>query len=263
MGKTILCGCSKGGVSKTVSTYNVGAQLAMKGNRVLLIDSDPQASLSIITGLDPEDYLGRNLTSLLNDIDREIDIHDCIVPLDPGLKKDCTGSVSIIPTDIAMVNGDLDFISRPGNDRLLKNILDDIKDEYDFICIDSLPSLGIISINDIAASDYIIGCVEPGYQAYRGVGYYKQVVDKLIKSYKYKTEFIGIIISKITRSNDSKDLTDLLRTEYNVLGEIPLSVEVSKGEFEGLPISTRKPGHIASQGYSDVADYIISRAKGE
>ncbi len=264
MAKVIVFGNQKGGVAKTTSTYNVATQLALKGNRVLMVDSDPQASLTIITGLVPEDYLDTNLTVLLNDTQGNIDVHDCIIPLDIiDTSDEELGSLSIIPTDIAMANGDLDFVSRPGNDRLLKNVLKSLDEEYDYICIDSLPSLGIISINDISSADYIIGCVEPGYQALRGIGYYKQIVDSFIKGYGYNAQFIGVIITKVAHNNDSKDISEVLHNDYNVLGEIPLSVEVSKGEFEGIPISKRKPGHIASREYSDVADYIISISKGE
>ena len=254
MAKTIIFGNQKGGVAKTTSTYNVATQLSMKGYKVLMIDSDPQASLTIITGLAPEDFLQNNLSALLNDEDASIDIHKCIIPLNEE------GTLAIIPTDISMANGDLDFVSRPGNDRLISNLIDDVADEYDYVCIDCLPSLGIISINDIAAADYIIGCVEPGYMALRGIEYYKQVIDNLTRKYKYKNEFLGVIISKIARNNDSRDITEALHAEYPILGEIPLSVEVSKGEFDGIPVSKRKPAHISSLQFSNIADTIIAKS---
>lgn len=254
MAKTIIFGNQKGGVAKTTSTYNVATQLSMKGYRVLMIDSDPQASLTIIAGLAPEDFLENNLSALLYDEEAKIDVHKCIIDLNEEK------TLSLIPTDISMANGDLDFVSRPGNDRLIKNIIDEVSEEYDFVCIDCLPSLGIISINDIAAADYVIGCVEPGYMALRGIEYYSQVIENLIKKYKYKVEFLGIIISKIARNNDSRDITEALHGQYDVLGEIPLSVEVSKGEFDGIPVSKRKPGHISSLEYSRIADMIINKA---
>ncbi len=260
MAKTLIFGNQKGGVSKTTSTYNIAAQLALKGFRTLMIDSDPQASLTIISGSKPEDYLERNLTALLDD-SNNLDPHKCIISLDGYLPKHAKGTLSLIPTDIAMANGDLDYVSRPGNDRLLRNIIDEINNDFDYICIDCLPSLGIISINDIAASDFIIGCVEPTYQAYRGIGYYSDVITKMIKRYKYNTKLAGVIISKTTRSNDSKDLVANIRNEYNVFGEIPLSVEVSKGEFDGIPVSIRKPGHISSLEYSNITDKIIELTK--
>ncbi len=257
MAKTLIFGNQKGGVAKTTSTYNVATQLALKGNRVLMIDSDPQASLTIITGSRPEDYLERNLTALLNDESNHLDVSSCIISLNGYLPGKAKGTLSLIPTDIAMANGDLDYVSRPGNDRLLRNIIEQIESDFDYICIDCLPSLGIISINDIAASDYIIGCVEPTYQAFRGIGYYTDVISKMITRYRYQTTFAGVIVTKTTHSNDSKDLTSAIKNEYNVLGEIPLSVEVSKGELDGLPVSIRKPSHISSLQYSSIADKII------
>lgn len=257
MAKTIIFGNQKGGVAKTTSTYNVAAQLALKGFRVLMVDSDPQASLTIITGHTPEDYLEHNLTSLLYDQDGKIDVHDCIISMDELLPKNAEGTLSLIPCDIAMAAGDLEFVSRPRNSELLSRVLDKIDDEYDYICIDCLPSLGMISINDISASDYIVGCVETSYQAYRGIGYYTQVIDRLIRANDFETKFIGIIITKTTRSNDSRDLIEVLHNEYKVFGEIPNSVEVTKGEFEGIPVSIRRPGHISSIEYSNITDKII------
>lgn len=272
MAKTIVFGNQKGGVAKTTSTHNVATQLALRGYRVLMVDSDPQASLTIITGLVPEDYLENNLCTLLYDEKGEKDIHECIVSFDIkeiakqyGKRKiniDEIGTLDIIPTDIAMANGDLNFVSRPGNDRILRNVLKKVDDEYDFICIDSLPSLGIISINDISSADYVIGCVEPAYQALRGIGYYKNVVDSLINVQGYEAEFLGIVITKIGPGKDVKDICEVLHDEYNVLGEVPLSVNVSKGELEGVPISIRANSHLASLEYSKVADYIIEKVEG-
>ena len=263
MAKTIIFGNQKGGVAKTTSTYNVAAQLALKGYRVLMIDSDPQASLTIITGNTPEDYLDRNLTALLYDQEGKVDIHDCIISLNHFLPDTTEGTLSLITCDIAMASGDLDFVSRPKNSELLRRVLHKVDDEYDYICIDCLPSLGMISINDISASDYIVGCVETSYQAYRGIGYYTQVIDRLVKINEFDTKFIGIIITKTTRANDSKDLVEILRNEYNVFGEIPLSVEVTKGEFDGIPVSLRRPSHISSIAYSNIADNIIKATESE
>ena len=188
MAKTIIFGNQKGGVAKTTSTYNVAAQLALKGYRVLMIDSDPQASLTIITGNTPEDYLDRNLTALLYDQEGKVDIHDCIISLNHFLPDTTEGTLSLITCDIAMASGDLDFVSRPKNSELLRRVLHKVDDEYDYICIDCLPSLGMISINDISASDYIVGCVETSYQAYRGIGYYTQVIDRLVKINEFDTK---------------------------------------------------------------------------
>lgn len=264
MAKTIIFGNQKGGVAKTTSTYNVAAQLALKGYRVLMIDTDHQASLTIITGNVPEAYVGHNLTALLYDQEGKVDIHDCIISLNHILPSETKGTLAIISCDIAMACGDLDFVSRPRNSELLGRVLKRVADEYDYICIDCPPSLGIISINDISASDYIIGCVEPGFQAYSGIGYYKQIIDRHIYINEFDTKFLGVIIAKSARNNDSKDLTELLYENYKVLGEVPLTVEVSKGEIDGYPVSIKKPGQKraklareAAKAYSNITDNII------
>ncbi len=259
MGKTIIFGNQKGGVAKTTTTYNIATQLAQKGYKVLMIDSDPQASLTIITGLDPRQYVGGNLVALLYDEEGKIDVHKCIykVPYFNNTKN--AGSLSIIPSEIELANGDMEFVARKGNDRLISRVIKKINDEYDFICIDCPPSLGIISVNDIAASDYIVGCVEPGWQSYRGIQFYIQSITNAIRNCEYDTEFLGLIISKVKNDNDCKDMVELFNADYNVLGVIPASVEVPRGEFDGVPISQRKPAHIASLEFSRVADKIIEK----
>ena len=87
MAKTIVFGNMKGGVAKTTSTFNIATQLSLQGYRVLMVDSDPQASLTCITLKYPEDYIGRNLPALLYDRERKVDIHDCIVSLNHILPK--------------------------------------------------------------------------------------------------------------------------------------------------------------------------------
>lgn len=263
MAKTIIFGNQKGGVAKTTSTYNVATQLALKGYRVLMVDSDPQASLTIITGHNPEDYLGRNLTTLLYDQEGKIDIHDCIISMDYILPNRTKGSIDLLSSDIGLACGDLDFVSRPRNSEILKRTLKKVKDEYDFICVDSLPSLSVISINCMSASDYIVGCVEPGWQAYKGIGYYKDVVERYIRVEEFETEFIGVIIAKTLHTNDSNDIVEIIKESYNCFGEVPLRSEVPKGELDGRPVSTRKPRHAASRAYSEIADNIIKAIKRE
>lgn len=257
MAKTIIFGNQKGGVAKTTSTYNVAMQLALRDYRVLMVDSDPQASLTIVCGKAPEDFIGRNLHTLLYELDKKVDVHDCILSLNDLLPENSEGSLSLIPCEIQMAAGDTTFASRPKNTEYLKMVLNKIKDEYDYICIDCPPSLGMISLNDIFASDFIVGCVEPTYQAYRGISEYIKTLFNYINNYEIDTKFIGIIIAKATHSKDSFDLVDKYEKEFDVLGKIPLSVEVTKGEIDGVPVSTRKPGHLSSLMYADIAEKIV------
>lgn len=261
MGKTIIFGNLKGGVAKTTSTYNVAIQLAQRGYKILMIDSDPQASLTLISGLEPDDYIGRNLVALLYDESGDLDIHDCIHDIGVFESDGEKGSVSIIPSEIELANGDMDFVSRKGNDRLISRIVNKVIDEYDFICIDCPPSLGVISVNDIAASDYIVGCVEPGYQALRGIKFYIKSIINCIRSCDYDTEFLGLAICKVANNSDCKDVVKAFMEDFDILGIVRTSVEVSRGEVDGLSISQRKPSHIASLEYSSITDKILEKIK--
>ncbi len=258
MGKTIIFGNLKGGVAKTTSTLNISTQLAQRGYNVLMIDSDPQASLTIISGFEPDDFIDQNLITLLYDDEGSVDVHDCIHKVET-FESENGGSLSLIPSEIELANGEMDFVSRKGNDRLIRRIVNKVIDEYDYICIDCPPSLGVISVNDIAASDYIIGCVEPGLQALRGIRYYLRSILNSIKACDYNTKFLGLIIAKVANNADVRDVVEAFKEDYEVLGEIKSSVEVSRGEIDGISISQRKPSHIASLEYSSITDTILDK----
>lgn len=158
MGTVIAFANQKGGVAKTTSTYNVGVALAKKGKRTLIIDLDSQASLTISAGLEPFEYDNTIVTALKKE---GSDIEKCILSLQINLDI-CTSRLELAQMEIEM-------IGRAMRETILKRAIAPVLDKYDFILLDCPPQLGLLTINALACSDYVVIPVKTDYLAYRGV----------------------------------------------------------------------------------------------
>lgn len=258
MGKTIIFTNQKGGVAKTTTTYNVATQLANLGYKTLMMDLDPQASLTIISGITrPEDYEGKNITELMNPDKRVENIEPYVI------KIDFCDNLYLIPSDISLAQCEpLLYYSLRGEDTL-KKVISKINEkfDFDFVCIDCPPSFGSISINTIVASDIIIGCVEPAYQALRGLQYLKKSIENIESKCDINTNFGGVVVGKIGRGNNVEECLSFCRNSYDVLGEIKLKVETSNAEIEGLSISMAKPNSVNAVEFKNITEKILNKVK--
>ena len=254
MSQIISFGNQKGGVAKTTSTINIGAALAKAGKRVLLVDMDPQASLTIICGFDnPDDLDGHNVITAMDDQDGKVDVKDCIHHLE------FSDNLFLLPSDLPLARTEMYLSARPNASTVLKRVLKPIKDEFDFILIDCPPSLGHLTTNSICASTAVIACSEAKYQSMRGLEFYIKNLETIKKEAELEIKLLGVIITKMGRDNDSKTLADVIGQGFNILGTIPNTVKVSDSEVMGLPIVADKPGNIVSLNYIDIANGLIER----
>ena len=166
MGKTIAIANQKGGVGKTTTAINLAASLAVLEKKVLVIDADPQANTTSGLNFSPEDDQKRTLYEVMIG---KLDLHDALIQTEME-------NLHMIPSHINLVGAEIELLDEPDRESMLKNALAPVKDEYDFIIIDCSPSLGLITVNSLAASDSVIIPVQPEFFALEGLGKLLQTI---------------------------------------------------------------------------------------
>lgn len=247
MARVLSFANQKGGVAKTTSSFNVGAGLAQRGYKVLMIDLDPQASLTIYAGLEPYEQ-EQSIVDILKN--QKADIAKAIVNI--------RGSLDIITSRIELSAVENELLSRTARELILSRALDAVRQQYDFIIIDCPPQLSTLTINALASTDEVIVPCKTDYLAYRGLKQLMETIDTVRAYFKPDIKMVGLLATMFeSRAKDDNEILDVLKEEYTVLGVIKRTTQAKKGIYDGLSSIEFSPKSELAKEYERIIDKLV------
>ena len=248
----------KGGVGKTTTTFNLGVALAKQGKKVLLIDADPQGDLTTSCGWHNPDDIPYTLSSLMNCIisDGDMNFKDTILHH--------PDEIDIIPSNLELSSLEISLVNAMSRETTLRSVLSNLKDEYDYILIDCMPSLGMLTINCLAAADKVIIPVESQFLAAKGMNHLLGTVLRIKKQINPNLEVGGILVTLVdTRTNLSRKIINDLRKEHGIVFKvyntvIPKATKVAESSLEGKSIISYEPKSKAAEAYINFAKEVVN-----
>ena len=250
MGKIIAIANQKGGVGKTTTSINLSACLAEKGKKVLVIDTDPQGNTSSGFGIDKNNIENSIYELILG----ECSIGDCIV-------KDVVENVSVIPANVNLAAAEIELIGVEKKEYILKNEVDYIKDDYDFIMIDCPPSLNMLTINAMTTADSVLVPIQCEYYALEGLSQLIHTINLVKERLNPALNMEGVVFTMYdSRTNLSNQVIENVKENlnqriYNTL--IPRNIRLAEAPSFGMPINKYDPKSSGTEAYLKLADEII------
>jgi len=247
----------KGGTGKTTSCVNLGVDLAQEGKRVLLVDCDPQGSLTISMGYPQPDALPVTLADQMMKVLNS----DPIAPGEGILHHD--EGVDILPANIALAGMEVSLVNAMSRETTLKRVLASYSKDYDHILLDCSPSLGILTINALAAADRIIIPVQAQYLSVKGVEQLLGTVARVKQNINHRLKIDGVLLTMTdSRTNNSREIASLLRETYGSRikvfdAEIPRSVRAAEISAEGKSIFAHDPGGKVADAYHRLTKEVL------
>lgn len=251
----------KGGTGKTTTCGNLGVGLAMEGKKVLVVDTDPQASLTISLGYPVPDKLSPTLSDMMGKVMSE----QPIVPGEGILHH--TEGIDLIPANIELSGLEVSLVNAISRETILKQYLDAMKQNYDFILLDCMPSLGMLTVNALAAADNVLIPVQAAYLPAKGLEQLLQTISKVRRQINPKLKIEGILLTMVdNRTNYSKEISNLIRERYGgklkvYKTDIPRSVRAEEISAEGASIFKHDPKGKVAEAYRVLTKEVVSNAE--
>ena len=256
MGRIISIANQKGGVGKSTTAINLSSCLGEMGKKVLTIDMDPQGNTTSGLGIEKDEQENTVYELLLN----ECSVEDCIIDLE-------FAGVSLIPSNVNLAGAEIELIGVEGKEYILKNEMDKIRDNYDFIIIDCPPSLNMLTINAMTTSDTVLVPIQCEYYALEGLSQLMHTIDLVSSRLNPDLEMEGVVFTMYdARTNLSLQVVENVKSNLNqniYKTIIPRNVRLAEAPSHGLPINYYDSRSTGSESYKLLAEEVINRGNDE
>jgi len=252
MSRVIAISNQKGGVGKTTTAINLSACLAEKGKNVLVIDMDPQGNATSGLGIDKESVEHTSYEILIG----EAGIKDAITP-------SVVERLAVVPSERGLVGVEVELIGRDNREYILKNEVDKIRSEYDFILIDCPPSLNTLTVNAMTTADTVLVPIQCEYYALEGLSELMYTIELVQQRLNPKLEIEGVVFTMYdARTCLSLQVVENVKENLNqniYKSIIPRNVRLAEAPSHGLPINIYEPKSTGAEGYRSLAGEVIER----
>lgn len=253
MGRIISVANQKGGVGKTTTAVNLSAILAEKGKKVLTVDIDPQGNTTRGLGVDKEKLESTTYELLLG-----------TSTLEETIKKDVQKNLDLIPADVDLAGAEVELIGIEDSSFIMKRFMAEVKEQYDFVIVDCPPSLSILTVNALSASDTVLVPIQCEFFALEGLSQLMHTIELVRKRLNPDLEIEGVVFTMYdARTNLSLQVVDEVKKKLrrtNIYQSIiPRNVRLGEAPSYGLPINLYDPNSKGAVAYGLLADEVIER----